>query len=126
MCARTLYNHFTHAFCRPHHIRWIYCLIGRYHHKAFCFIFFAKIYHILCTKYIVFNCLNTIMFHQWHMFMCSCINYNLWMILFKHSCHRLTICNQCYFHLKIQFTFISNFQFLLHIICTIFVNIQNY
>ena len=125
MCACTLYVHFAHSFCSTHNVGRIYCFICGYHHKALCSVFLTKFYQILGTEYIIKNSFYTVVLHQRNVFVRGCIDNDLWMISLKYFFKCFSVGDRTYFNLQIQTVSICYLQFLLNIICSVFIDIQN-
>ena len=123
MSTCALNDHLAHSLSCTHYVCRINRFIRGYHHKAFRTILLTKLHQILCAKYIVVNGFYTVMLHQWDMLVSGCIDNDLWMIFFKYSFKSFSMSDGTNFNLQIQLISICDLQFLLNIICTIFINI---
>ena len=128
ICLRSaiigLNDHLTDALAGTHDIGWINCLIRGNHHKFLHTVPICRLHNLPCAKHVILNCLVRTLFHERHMLMCRCMIDNLRLVMFKNPVHTIRIPHGCDQHNKIQIRE-PDFQFVLHIIGRILVNIHN-
>ena len=122
--AEGLYDHLTHPFRSSHDICRIDCLICRDQNKLLNSVPICRKCSLICSKYIVFNRLVRTVFHQRYMLMRSCMIDNIRSVFCKNTVDFSTVSHRTNQNNQIQIR-VFMLQFLLDIVCIIFIDIKN-
>ena len=117
-------DHLAQTLARSHNIRRIDRLIRADQNKSLAAVHHRRIGRLIRSDRIVFDGFAWAVFHQWHMFMSSCMVHHLWPIRRKYRIDSSGIPNGTNQDHQIQIR-VFLFQFLLNIICIVFINIKH-
>lgn len=121
--VEALNDHLADSLGCSHDVGRIDCFIGRYLYKFFYFPAVCRQDQIVSPKNIIFDCFIRTRLHQWHMFVCSSVINDIRSILSKNRIYSLFITNRSNQHSQFQI-WIFHFQFLLNVICIVFIYIK--
>ena len=92
--TKCLHDHLTHALRSSHDICWVYGFICRNKYEFLYTILVRCSCSFIGSKYIILNCFIRTVFHKRHMFMCCCMKYNIWTIIFHYTFNSACITNR--------------------------------
>ena len=120
----SLNDHLTDTLGCSHDIRWIHGFVRRNENHAFRTGSSCRHRYIISSKYIVLDGLIRAVFHKWHMLVCSCMKNNCRFIICKYGIYPMRVSHRSNEYDQIQLWKVL-FQFLLKIIGSILINIEN-
>ena len=93
LCTHALGKHLAHSLGSSHDVGGVDRLVRGNHHEALCIVFLAAVQHVLAAENVVLYGFYAVVFHQRHMFVGSCVDYDLRSVLFEYSVECFHVCD---------------------------------
>ena len=117
--------HFAESFAGAHDVGRVYSLVGTDQHKSLTAVHHCRICSLIGSYHIVLDRLTGAVLHQRYVLMCGCMIYDLRLVGFKYPVDPFAVADGADQYLQVQVR-ITGLQFLLNVICVIFINIEDH
>ena len=126
VCTCALHQHLAHALGSTHDVGGVHRLVGADHHEAFGVVLFAAFDYVFAAEHVVLYGFYAVVLHKRHMLVGCSVDYYLRFMSFEDSFECLDVRDGADFNLEVQVVLVLDSQFLLHVVGTVLVDVQDY
>ena len=126
VCAGALDQHLAHPLGGAHDIGGVHRLVRADHHEALCAVFLAAVDHVPAAEHVVLYGLDAVVLHQRHVLVRRGIDHYLGFVGFEYSFECFYVGDRADLDLGLQIAAVFDPQFLLHVVGTVLVDVQDY